>query len=811
MPNYIESTTTEQAFISALYNSLAIIFLIVSLSLCALLVVVLQVFVRSILWALLTGAFLFKLKRYLTEASCNHLELIENYKSCLTFQIVLLPFKLVDSASDYICGFFWSKKVQLIFTIISVMLFNYVNLIYEPFVRHTLFVVFLLRDILSSFVFYVDSSWYISVTIILGYSILIIFYWNVETKFIYRIISIPVWMSLLILISQILGKFRMFFLIFLFLITCIGIISQVSQGINKLIEKDASDGVMETNEENDSEEVKIKREEGENLIDAAEVDKNVSNEENKCIPYPVGSSVKEGTQQIIILNKRSISIDGSNNAESDRYFKFLFWLYVSIKLWSFQVLALILFIIIWKSIKLIYFLLKDYLYKKIDVKNLIVKINNWISERKEILTPTPFKILLNFYYIGDYKLNRWLRQSISSIISAFMILALLSFIIIAIILLAIKVQDESLKLISIISDILNENIYSQPQLKSLLPEKEKINDLLQKGIDKLYEYGREWLKKFLKNLSPTEDDQMIVKKQILSQWDMIYRFFSQKRPNITAENAFKRHASQMIANASSSSRERNFDYNSLMNENYLNFTKLGEVFKNNIGVFMSIADSFYLIFKSNINIFFTVAKTAFQSGFAVLNFIISFFVYITALFYLLSSSTDLYKPLDWLNEITIFKTKYGQLLSKSVEESIRSVFVASIKMATFYGFYTWLIHYIFGLSIVFLPSIFASIFAFLPILSTYWVSLPGILELWLLQDQPFNAILFLICSISPSYVVDMAIYSEIKGGHPYFTGLAIAGGIYCLGLEGALIGPIILCLFIVIIRMNKEILMKTAD
>ena len=213
------------------------------------------------------------------------------------------------------------------------------------------------------------------------------------------------------------------------------------------------------------------------------------------------------------------------------------------------------------------------------------------------------------------------------------------------------------------------------------------------------------------------------------------------------------------------------------------------VVKENLDTLQSVLESLWLILKGNINLLLSIVTNILSlvlaSGSYILNGVISMIIFLTTLFYLLSASSEKYKVVEWFSGVSM-GTRFGE----SINDAVQDVFGASLKMAIFYGLYTWLTHSIFDVNLVFIPSALAAILGVVPFIGTYWAAIPGALEIWLLQQEGFLAILLLLLHLLPSYVVDTAMYSEIGGGgHPYLTGLSVAGGIYCIGLEGAFVGP----------------------
>jgi predicted PurR-regulated permease PerM len=190
------------------------------------------------------------------------------------------------------------------------------------------------------------------------------------------------------------------------------------------------------------------------------------------------------------------------------------------------------------------------------------------------------------------------------------------------------------------------------------------------------------------------------------------------------------------------------------------FNDLYNLIRNNIGVLRTVLDSIWTNTTLLLTLLSTIISLLFTGGFALLNFLVSFIVFVTLLFYLLSHSDQLtYTPTVWLtNTLTVG----GKNLGEAVNDAVTSVFVASLKIAAFYGLYTYVLHTIVGSNLVFLPAVIASILAVT--LKSYWAALPGCLDLWLVQQRPLGALLLLLGQMAPVYVVDTAIYSEVKGG-----------------------------------------------
>ncbi|CAG9764914.1 unnamed protein product [Ceutorhynchus assimilis] len=870
----------------ALYNAVALFLLFLCAAASLGLYMILEPFVKPLMWALLVGSALHPLKRSLRETFQGWFQMLEDTNTPTVLGIILIPVNILNDVSECIGQFLWDR-FKLILTIailipVAVLLYMFTpGVVISMLWTGTVW-------IYKSLNFLISNSTYTVISIgTVGYLTLVFLLWSQDNNVYFHYASTVVWLFGSGCLSSQFSSFQMPIFLILQIIFFGGFISEVYEAYSNMnaaghpisftkllsiafhdkpIDLDISD---ETDTEEKIENIetnpsKLDNEESQILspiVTFAETPSSESTSQkgngdvssyNETLEDPwkleLFSDTKEASKiespepaaGLLITNRgihlvqtdtkkprpkfqrslsqpqfassrlrksnllnlsRKISLKNCNRKLETTSYESTFYLY--------SVMWCCLVMLIWKNIMLLpllpipiaYYIIKhvgiylgvwSYVFDKFCT--FFDDVSDWCVERHDALVPVPIRGIYKVIHKFNSFSKGCIKGSIDTVASVVVIFGLIVFLICASIFTALQIYAEGIMLVQMTSNAINQTVVQNPELRKMLPP--TWDNTMDSILDNTYQYGREGISKFIKSIVNDADSIKSEKleNQLLEVWDRLYQSWMTSNqslgPKVT-EEAVKTSWEAFITDIQKSPE-------------IFNINGLVEFAKQNVGMLMSVSESLWGLVISNLSLVVGSLSTCLSivlgGGTAVLNFILNLIVFLTTLFYLLNSSGDYYKPVELMTKFSPSGKRFGHAL----EAAINSVFSASFKMATFYGMWTWFIHNLFNVQIVYLSTAFATILGAVPFLGTYWACVPGILDLWLSQDRWLAAILFAVFQFAPTYFVDTTIYKEIKGGHPYLTGLAIAGGIFCLGVEGAIIGPLLLCGLYVAIDLSSN-------
>ncbi|XP_015178246.1 PREDICTED: transmembrane protein 245 isoform X2 [Polistes dominula] len=788
----------EKALKQGIYNAVALFLLSLVLAAGYGLYIVLSPFLKPLIWALLCGAVLFPFKYSLTTRGKSWFDKTESTNKPLFLNIIILPLHIIDNTAETLGTALWDY-IKYIVGIISMACITMAIYSYTPNILSCLiWQIFNAFSIIFGF-FISTCNIYMITILLIGYLSVLYIYWSHENSKHFRYTSFVLWFMISLYISNILGAYQILIFITLQVLYLIGFIYEVLL-------------IMEA-QEIEGHQIKLteaicfvmtnstypKWEEG-TIIDKKRID-DTKEDVNKTI---MERSIP--TMSDKIMNK-SMSLDSDagdieeDKVDTDKYMYGALYACIGMILWKHKwIIQLLIIPIAYYFAKKLgsYFGLWKLICKQ--CKYVVGIIKDWSKERNQALLPANVRGLYKVAIIVDEKLQKALVGSIDAVATTAVIVGLLVFTICTSIFITIQVYAEGMHLIQVTAEIVNSSLINNPDIDWVPQEwEESVNSVL----DNAYTYGRsaisDGIRKLVKDLDSAKTEQMETK--VLELWDRFYQawMMSNEKPDLIGPT---------VDSAAVYSVWENF------RDNYGSFpfhmfdvTGIQNFAKENVGILMSLLDSVWNIVKGNMSVILTVFTELFYiiltSGTAVLNFILSMIVFFTTLFYLLNSSGKTYKPIELT---TLFSPINCDRFAVALQKAVIGVFAATFKLATFFGMWTWFVHNLFQVKIIYLPSAFATVLGAVPFLDAYIACIPATLELWFTRG-PTIAIPFFMFHFLPCNIVVTEFYKEIKGGgHPYLTGLSIAGGIFCLGVEGAIFGPLLLCCIMVVINLSRHYL-----
>ncbi|XP_045122955.1 transmembrane protein 245-like isoform X5 [Portunus trituberculatus] len=861
----------DQALRNAFYNVAAIVFVGCVAAAAWSVYMIFQPFVQPLLWAVLCGSLLHPAKHTVTKWTRDWLAEVQTSHGLVSVAVAFLPLRLVDTVSE-IVGRFVVAHVKSVVTVTVILPLLYIVIHHTPTVLSSLAYSILscLIAITTTVVTVITTNGYISLTLVTGYLVAVVFFWTDKSSHVLGRFSVPVW---LVAAAGLAGMWPTGSVV-LFLVMCALLLAglctevlDVQAHLRDQKEEDVSlveamlavcRGDVEKDQQQKQQELEgtpavriVDEDEDEDesqshtLSPVAEEEEGGEGRSNTSTPpdaipaspkSPAG--IPESKKEVEEIQEKGKDISGPTPSTdtprpkvllsagvhtmpqtqsqveengSNIYLKGVFVGCILVELWRHNYLLPLL------PTAMIYYGIKKLAsrYLMWSAKNGSVvanmmcavrsKVGSFLGPRRPALLPAPIRGVAKLLMRTDNQVVVMLVAAVDALVTLFVILTVIFFAVTASIYLAVQIQGESMALISLGSQVINSTVVNNPQFLALLPE--GLGEVVTSALDEGYLYGRQWIATMVRGMLGETDDVKAeqLEKQVVELWDRVYQAWVVAHPQAVSPGPVV--TSEAVAMSFDSLME------GLKHSPGVSLSLVSEVVGDNLGTVMSVLESVWGLLLGNLSLAISaltaVASLLLGGSLSILNALISVVVFMSSLFYVLSASGSVYKPVA-----VIVNLAPGQMthLGKAVEDAVNGVFIASLKMGAFYGMWTWLLHSLFSVNIVYIPSVLGAVFGAVPLVGTYWAAFPGALELFWHRESPWLAGFLLVAQLLPMSCVDTAIYADIKGGsHPYLTGLAIAGGVFYWGVQGAILGPLLLCILKVATNMYSTLIQSPAD
>ncbi|XP_063719897.1 transmembrane protein 245-like isoform X2 [Symsagittifera roscoffensis] len=891
----------EKLFKQAFFNAAANIFVLLAILASIAVFFVLEVFLRPLLWATLTGSFLYPFKKAATGAVQRWLKSLTQSGTPLFIGLLLLPFNFVNYLSDLI-GIFISKKFYLFVIAFLSYPLLYLVFAWTPVRLFCKMIAWFINSMLrlhggiASFWcrFVAPYFW----TIYVAYFILAFFYSTQDNTAVLKRISVVVWA---LLVYHLLITSSSVVVLGLLMLTVIAVAGYIQNSLKdpqrkksmvKFERQSVPVPLVSLNESSQEVPDYKPEDEGdgggggggatnaagadcgheqrvtesvESVNEVSDQQSVNSNESLQDISNTMTDYVQKSVTWLRMYSQQvfehtdpasthastdgATSKDLNTNGHGDMNdlivsfgFYSLFWSILMIQtlkhLWILPVLFIPITLFV---IKRSFFLFKlDHL-----LKPYFSTAKDKVMENQHILMPSFLKQMIHFYLLGDKKVIKVLKGSIGVVVTVLLVSLLLVGSIVLSFLLAAQIQEEGMAIVEIGTTLAHEASSMYPEFRTVLPNSTDIQSSLTMVVERAYGYSRglieNWITSYLVPGGESDEKSEEITNQLLKIYDELYLQLWVNRNQTSNQSIAEVFSS--VKSLYEETAEGGMDSSLVNGEGFLKafkshgsdlFYSVYDVIHGNFDTLRSISLSVWSILHSNINIVFSVLTSLIwvilSSGSHIMNFLISFVVFLTALFYLLSLSGSRYKPMEFVASIMpadpaavgmgngnntsggsksmSSSVASSNTFAEAVNSAVMGVFGASLKLSSFYGLLTYVTHSVAGVRLVFLPAAVAALLGAVPVFGTYLAAIPAVLELWLLHDEWIGALVLMIFHMLPTYGgFDAAIYAQISGaGHPYLTGLAVVGGISVRGLEGAILGPILLCVLIVVSNVYSSVI-----